>query len=162
MAAQDVRNFVADTLGGFLADHGLELYHVDFRREGKERVLEVLIDRIQNDPDGETLYVGSEDCELVSRFLEKKLDETDLIRQSYVLTVSSPGLERQLFEPEHYQRFSGRRAAVRLYQAMDGAKELTGVLQGLEENAAVILLDNGAERRIPLEKIAKANLVFEF
>jgi ribosome maturation factor RimP len=79
-------------------------------------------------------------------------------REHYALEVSSPGQDRPLTKPQHYTRFLGRRARVRLREARDGHKSVTGELVGASERDVTIAAD-GAVVTIPYEQIARSNLV---
>src|SRR5437763_14834038 len=98
-------------------------------------------------PDGVTLAV----CERVSGHL------TDL-REKYALEVSSPGQDRPLTKPAHYTRFLGRRARVRLRDAKDGHKSVTGELVGASEQDVTLAAGDGIVT-IPYDQIARTNLV---
>ena len=76
---------------GFLEESGLELYNVEFVKEGRDWFLRVYIDKLSP---SEEEYVSTDDCEKVSRFLSDQLDRLDLIEQNYYLEVSSPGMDR--------------------------------------------------------------------
>ena len=94
MAEVKITELAETILSEFLSQNKLELYNVEFVKEGKDRFLRVYIDKAQ---DAEDEYVDTDDCELVSRYLSEKLDEEDPIEDNYYLEVSSPGLERTLF-----------------------------------------------------------------
>lgn len=113
---------------------GVFLWDVRFVKEGADWYLRVYIDR-------EDQPVSIDDCVTVSRRLSDLLDEKDPIPQSYCLEVSSPGIERELTRPEHFEMFTGAAIVVRLYQAIDGEKEFAGILQALTEDGKVILTD---------------------
>jgi ribosome maturation factor RimP len=98
-------------------------------------------------PDGVTLAL----CERVSGHLND-------YREQYSLEVSSPGQDRPLTKPQHYSRFLGRRARVRLREARDGHKSLTGELVGASERDVTIAASGGV-MTIPYEEIARSNLV---
>jgi len=85
-----------------LEEKALELADLEFVKEGPNWYLRVYIDK-----DG---GVTIEDCENVSRILEKKLDEADPIEQAYILEVSSPGIDRPLKKPEHFEKYIGKHA----------------------------------------------------
>lgn len=91
MAKKKVKDIVAELLVDFLAENDLELFNVEFVKEGRERFLRVYIDKPER-PDGEDEYVDIEECEKVSRFLSDRLDEEDPIAENYMLEVSSPDL----------------------------------------------------------------------
>lgn len=133
-------------------DSDLELVEVEYVKEASGWVLRVFLDK----PTG----VDLEDCRGVSEILDKKLDEEDPIPGPYSLEVSSPGLERPLKKLQDYERFSGRSVFIRTYRGLHGHKRFTGILRGLREQT-VLLEWEGEIIEIPLELIAKANLVME-
>jgi ribosome maturation factor RimP len=98
-------------------------------------------------PDGVTLSM----CEQVTRNLAE-------YRERYSLEVSSPGQDRPLTKPQHYTRFLGRRARVRLRDAPSGHKQLTGELVGASERDVTIAAPDGVVT-IPYEQIVRSNLV---
>ena len=83
MAKKKISELVKELTGDFLLENGLELYHCEFVKEGRDWFLRVYIDK--HDPDS---YVSTDDCEMVSRFLSDRLDEEDPIAQNYYLEVS--------------------------------------------------------------------------
>lgn len=159
MAKKPVKKLVADLVEEFLEENGLELYNVTFAKEGRDNCLTVYID-IAGTPDDR--FVSSDDCEKVSRFLSETLDETGAISGKYYLVVSSPGIDRRLFELKDYKRFSGSNVEIRLYKQYDGSKEYKGYLVGVIGENIEIRLDDGREISLPFKSIAKANLAVEF
>ncbi len=107
-------------------------------------------------PDGITV----EDCERVSHQVSGVLEVEDPIRHGYTLEISSPGVERPLFTPAHFERFAGEKIRVRLAVAVDGRRNVTGILKGIEKGK-VVVLEEGVEIRLPLEAIGRAQLVPE-
>lgn len=161
MAKVQIKELVTDLIGEFLQDNDLELYSTEFKKEGRDWYLRLYIDKIQ-DADAEMEYVGTDDCEKVSRYLSAKLDERDPIEQNYYLEVSSPGLDRQLFEPKDYKRFSGQLVDIKLYRNFENSKEYEGILVGLLNGNVVIKDGNEKEMAFPLDQIAKASLAVVF
>jgi ribosome maturation factor RimP len=104
-----------------------------------------------------------EDCATASRALEARIDGESLAGDRYVLEVSSPGVERSLRRAADWRRFAGRRARVNS-PGLDGSAEVDIV--GLEGESgselAVVRLDGGEERRLPLSEIREARLVFHW
>src|SRR5436189_4582664 len=98
---------------------GLEIFDVQFRREGQGLVLRVQIDRPGPAASAEE-SVSVEDCARVSRDLSAVLDVEDVVPTAYTLEVSSPGLDRPLRRPDDYRRFAGRRAKVVMRERVDG------------------------------------------
>lgn len=132
---------------------GLELVDVTFTKEGNSWYLRIFIDK----PGG----IGIEDCQSVSREIEHILDENDPIPQSYILEVSSPGIERPLKKSADYERFSGSLVNINTYAPIEGKKNLRGRLNGLR-GSDIVLDVNGSEIIIPLEQVAGAHLEAEF
>lgn len=153
MTAKRPVEIVAELAEQLAAPLRLEIVDVEFRREPGGRVLRVFIDK----PGGVTL----DDCQALSRRLSAKLDEVDPIEESYNLEVSSPGIERPLTKPKDYIRFAGHRVHVRTYGPVDGRRNFTGELLGLEDDDVVVRVDEG-DVRIPLSQVAKARLAAEF
>jgi len=112
---------------------GLKLWDVTFEKEGADWFLKVLIEK----EDG-TLDIN--ECEAFSRKIDPLIDEADPIDQSYFLEVGSPGIERKLRTPEHFERFVGSKVYVRLIRPdSEGKRELEGILNAFENG--VITLD---------------------
>ena len=131
------------------------LWDVRFVKEGADWYLRVFIDR-------EDQPVSIDDCVKVSRKLSDILDEKDPISQSYCLEVSSPGIERELTRPEHFEMFQGAAVVVRLYQAVDGEKEFAGILQQLTESNVIVLTDiDDNELRFDRKEIAAVHVLEE-
>jgi ribosome maturation factor RimP len=128
---------------------------IEARLAGVEPDVEVLLAELSgptlrlyiDHPDGVTLAV----CERVTGHL------TDY-RERYSLEVSSPGQDRPLTKPQHYSRFLGRRARVRLREAAEGHQQLTGELVGASDSEVTIAAGDGIVS-IPYEQIVRSNLV---
>jgi ribosome maturation factor RimP len=131
---------------------------IEARLAGVEPEVEVLLAEITSPPaptlrlfidhpGGVTLAL----CERVSGHLSE-------YRQRYALEVSSPGQDRPLTKPQHYSRFLGRRARVRLREAGDGHNQLTGELVGASDSDVTIAAGDGV-LTIPYEQIVRSNLV---
>ena len=119
MAKEHIKELVSKYLKGFLDENDLELYNSEFKKEGKDWYLRVYIDKKNAEKDE---YVGTDDCEKVSRFLSECLDKDDPIPQNYTLEVSSPGIDRQLFQVRDYERFTGDMVDVKLYKSISDNK----------------------------------------
>jgi len=134
---------------------GCELVHAEL----KGGVLRVFIDK----PEGVTLA----DCEHVSRQVSALLDVMDFGAGRYVLEVSSPGLDRQLYKPADYDRFAGRLARVTFEDPATGKKKtVVARLRGLRsaEGEAEVVLEDGATGEpwgVPLKKVKTARLEIE-
>jgi len=104
-------------------------------------------------PQGITL----DQCAAASRALAPALDEVPDLQGAYVLEVSSPGINRPLVKPEHYQRFLGETVKIRLRDKHDGGTTLSGVLRELRDGVVTIDTTVGP-KMVPLERIARARL----
>jgi ribosome maturation factor RimP len=143
------------------ASYGLEVFDVQFRREGRGMVLRVQIDRPgPAATPGDSVSV--EDCAAVSRDLSAALDVDDVVPAAYTLEVSSPGLDRPLRHMEDYQRFAGRRAKLVVREKVDGQGFFKGYLRGVDGADVLIDADDGKPHRVPLGAITRANLEVEF
>ena len=137
-----------------LAENGFELVDVEYVKEGSTWYLRAYIDK----PGGITIG----DCETVSRYLSDRLDEEDFIPDAYVLEVSSPGLDRPLKKDKDYQKALGSEIDVKLYRAMDGKKEYSGVLRSYDDRTLLLEDEEGKELRFSREDVALARLTLHF
>ena len=136
---------------GLLAD-GLELVDVEFKKEGKNWILRIYIDR----EGGVTLA----DCQKVSRLAGDLIEVEEVIEPVYTLEVSSPGLNRVLKKEKDFLKYSGKKIYVQCHAFMDGRKKFTGILTGFIDQSIHLEVD-GQHYTIPLNLVAKANLVIE-
>lgn len=159
IAQGSVAERARELLEPVLARDGFELVEVEWQREGGAWVLRLFVDK----PGG----IGVDDCQGASRLVETILDVEDFIEPAYSLEVSSPGLERPMRKPEDFQRFTGQRAKVKAFGPVESAqglpprKQWTGTLCGFTGGAVEIEVD-GKVHRIPVDRIAKAHLEYDF
>ncbi|MDT8449732.1 MAG: ribosome maturation factor RimP [Wenzhouxiangellaceae bacterium] len=136
---------------------GFEFVGLEYLSNPKHRLVRVFIDRRSNDDsDGVTV----DDCAEVSDELSALLDVEDPVAGAYSLEVSSPGIERPLFEPEHYRRFVGERAVVHLFAPLvDGGKrrKLAGRIVEADDSRVVLDVD-GEAFEIAFDAIRRAHL----
>ncbi len=132
-AVRELAEPIADGLG-------LEIWDVRFVKEGADWFLRVFIDK-----DG---GVNINDCEEMSKALDAPLDELDPIDHSYTLEVSSPGLERDLVRPEHFEKFIGADIKVKFIRPVDGKREYSGVLESSDGKSIVLRLEDGSAMNI--------------
>jgi len=137
-----------------LDEMGLELWDTRFEKEGSAWFLRYFIDK----EGGVTI----QDCEAVSRAVDKLLDEADPITQSYILEVSSPGVERQLTKDAHFARYAGHAVRVRLIRPVDGARDFTGVLAGKDGDEITVLLEDDVEMTFLKSEAAYVRLYIDF
>ena len=152
---------IAERVG---ASTGLEIVEVELRGGGKARMLRIFIDK----PGG----VTHEDCANLSREVGTILDVEDVIPGgSYLLEVSSPGLDRKLSRPADYERFTGSRVKVMTRQPVNGSRHFEGRLESFQQGRLTIemnaarkkpRLGGGSQKlEIELANVEKANLVPE-
>ena len=128
---------------------GFECVELAFASEGGRRILRVTLDSDH----GVTL----DECAAVSRALGPALDAIPEVPERYTLEVSSPGINRPLTKPAHFQRFVGERVKLRLREKLDGGLTVTGILRGLQDDVLEIETPVGP-RHLPLEQVARARL----
>ena len=133
--------------------HGCSIWDVEYVREGGEWFLRLYIDK-----DG---GVDISDCEAVSRAVDPILDEKDPIPDSYNFEVCSAGLERQLKRPSDFEQFMGSAVTVKLFKAVNGAKEYAGTLTGYNDGAVTIEAA-GTTYTFQKNEVAQVRLRVEF
>ena len=105
--------------------------------------------------------VTIEDCEAVSRKFSDVLDEKDLIKDPYILEVSSPGLGRALKKDRHFEQSIGMDVEVKLYEAKDGSKEFAGVLNAFDKDTITVEI-KGNDTIFERKQIAQIKLALDF
>ena len=129
---------------------GIELVHVEYRREAGGKILRLFIDR----PGG----VSLDDCVSISRQAGDILDVYLENTGSYNLEVSSPGPNRPLSKKRDYERFAGKKIKLKTTQPIEGQKNFTGILAGISDGIVKLTLDD-KRVAVPFEQISKAQLV---
>jgi len=147
--AGTVRGLVSETV----YDLGYELWDVEYVKDGAFWYLRITIDS----PKG----IDIDDCEKVHRAIDPIIDEADPIEDQYYLEVSSPGVERELRVPEHYEKFIGTMVTAKLFVNVHGAKQHTGKLVSYGDEG-LILEVNGEEHRFEKKDISRVNVYFDF
>jgi len=132
---------------------GYQLWGVEYHSQGKHSVLRVYIDRAEG--------IDVDDCAKVSRQVSGVLDVEDPISVEYTLEVSSPGMDRPLYELEQFAQFAGHRVQVRLRAPFEGRRNFSGLLKGVEGDEVVVIVDQH-EYLLPIDSIDKANIVPQF
>jgi ribosome maturation factor RimP len=133
--------------------NGVELYHVECPdpRSRRGGVLRVFIDHHEGG-------VTHEDCIRVSRQLSALLDVEDPFAGSYTLEVSSPGMERGLYTPKHFETNAGKPVRLRTYAPVEGRRRFDARLLRTENGRVVLDVEEGREVAVSLSNIAKAHL----
>ncbi len=150
-AKKNIADTVWDLILPTVNDLGCSLWDVEYVKEGARQILRVTIDKENG--------VDINDCEAVHREIDPILDETDPIPVQYYLEVSSPGVERDLTRPFHFEVCNGQKVDVKLFTAVNGQKQYIGILNGYSEDDKTVTVDDVI---IPLDKAARINLHFDF
>jgi ribosome maturation factor RimP len=141
-----VKSFAQKAAGA----HGVELVHVEIAGTKRDAVVRIYIDK----PDGVTL----DDCSVISREVEAVMDAEDFMASRYVLEVSSPGIERELYSIEDFRRFTGRLVKVKTKVETDGQKTFVGIITGVNRNTISVDDRTRGAMRFNYSNITKANL----
>lgn len=137
--------------------NGVEIYDVEYVKEGSEWYLRCYIDKEEG--------VNINDCEAVSRALSDELDKVDFIEDAYILEVSSPGLGRQLKKDKHFQKSLLSEVDIKCYKPINGSKDFTGILKAFDENTLTLEIDSGKEKEditFNRKDIATVKLTLDF
>lgn len=126
-----------------------ELYHLEYIKEAGENYLRIYIDSSNG--------ISLEDCEKTSRAISEVLDVEDPIKDSYCLEVSSPGIERILYNDNHLKKYIGQNVLINFSSLYEGMKKLEGNLLGFSDAQIEIQYD-GNNISIPKEKISIVSL----
>lgn len=132
--------------------YGVEIYDVEYVKEGRDYYLRVYIDK----PEG----VNIQDCENVSRALSDALDTEDFIPDAYILEVSSPGLGRVLKKDRHLEKSLGETVELKAYKPIEGHKEFSGILKAFDAGTVTVETD-GVSRTFERADIATVRLALD-
>jgi ribosome maturation factor RimP len=152
---------IREIAGRVAGAYGLLIDEVGMRREGRQQILRVVLDRPGPAATPED-SVSIADCERVSHELGTILDIEDLLPDSYTLEVSSPGLDRPLRDAEDYRRFAGRLAKIVTREPVERQTAFAGRLRGLDGDEVLFEREGGRMVRLPLSLISRARLDVEF
>ncbi len=130
--------------------NNLEFVHSDVVGSKRNFTVRIFIDKQGG--------VTHEDCALVSRQIDEILDADDFMPDAYLLEVSSPGLERELYELKDFEKFIGNLAKVKTHMPIDGHKNFKGRIVAVEGNNIVFEDKSLGTARFPYSAVAKANL----
>lgn len=142
-----------ELLAPIVAKENVEIYDVEFVKEGSDYYLRAYIDKEGG--------VNIDDCENVSRALSDALDENDFIEESYILEVSSPGLGRALKKDRHLEKSIGMDVELKLYKPIDKVKEFAGVLESFDEKTVTLDIE-GTKKTFTRSDIALLRLALDF
>ena len=153
MAYSKLETSILEMATPIAGECGCYIYDIEYTKEGKNRYLRIFADK-----DG---GISLDDCEAISRRMSDELDEKDPIKENYVLEVSSPGIERKLKNPEHFERYIGEVVEIGLFKAVNDSKTLLAELKGFENGNITVSID-GEEMSIMQSETTYVKLHFEF
>lgn len=136
------------------ADNGVEFIHLEMAGTKRSPVVRIFADK-----DG---GITIEECSNVSRAVDAAMDADDFMPGAYVLEVSSPGLDRELYSIKDFQRFAGSLAKVKMKPDFDGQKSLNGRIESVEGDEIVFDDRSSGTMRFPYSAVVKANLKVDF
>lgn len=185
---KEIENAVEEACKAKLSELSLEIYSVEYKREGKDWILRVYIDRkfcedaagigydkqagINTDAECEKSKgikadaksdkpIGIDECTAISEVLSEYLDKNDIIDNNYYLEVSTPGIDRELKKDIDFIRFKGRLVDMSLYKRIDGQKEYRGTLIEKNDEGIEVEIDGNA-KVFSNNDVSKINLAIEF
>ena len=148
---KSIKETVREAILPTVTELGYRIWDVTYAKIGADYHLEVTIDNDEG--------INIEDCEKVHRAIDPILDEIDPIEDAYYLDVSSPGIERELRTEEHILWGVGKKVEAKMFAPINGAKSLTGNLDGYSAGNLVITNDAGTYE-IPKANVSKLTTVF--
>lgn len=132
---------------------GYEIVDIEFQNGSKHDLLSIFIYKKEG--------IDLDDCTEMSRNLEKKLDDLDILKNPYYLEISSPGLDRPLKTKDDYRRNVGKKVGLKLYAPIDGKKEFSFVLDKYDDEFVYCNID-GEELKIPIKSISSMKQTIKF
>ena len=154
MNKKSIIKMVEEISNPVLRENNIELVDIEFVKENSNYFLRIYIDKSSG--------ITVDDCQKVSEYIGKKLDEVDPIDVSYYLEVSSPGLDRPLKRERDLERSLGKDVDVSLYKALQGKKKFSGELVSFNEDIIKITDNDIGEMEIPRNNISKIKLAIKF
>ncbi len=154
----NVEKYISENYATLINDFGYSLYHVEYKKNHKEIYLRIFIE-----PSEQFSMMDIEACEKVSRACSDAFDNDEKfpIKEAYILEVSSPGIERELYIPEHYQRYIGEKVRIRLYKSINNKKEMVAILKAADDDGVQIDVD-GEVIDLTYKDLSKAQLYCDF
>ncbi|HCC07098.1 MAG TPA: ribosome maturation factor RimP [Clostridiales bacterium] len=148
--AEEIEKKVEELLQSVIMENNLELVDAEYVKDREGYYLKIAIDKEGG--------VFISDCETVSRAIGNELDTLGFIKDEYTLEVSSPGLDRQLRKEKEFVKYAGKLVDVKLYQKIDGVKEIQAQLVGLIDGKVVLKSEIGESIEFKREDVASVKL----
>lgn len=143
---EDIEAKAEETILPFVQAAGVELYDIEYVKEGSDMYLRAYIDK----PGG----VSVNDCEAVSRPFSDRLDELDFIDDAYILEVSSPGLGRPFKKDKDFARNIDEEVELKCYSAIDKKKDFVGLLKAFDADTVTLEFEDGTTKEFERKNIA--------
>lgn len=137
-----------------LKELGFELIDIEFQKQRNDWFLRIYIDKIGG--------ITIDDCETVSKKVDRYLDDLDLITHSYYLEVSSPGLDRPLKTDMQLKKHLGEKVEVKTYKPINGKRKHIGILENFDENSILIITEDGKMMELDRTLVSTIKLVIVF
>lgn len=159
---QDIIRQVERIAAPVVEEEGLEIWELVFRSEARQWVLRLTLDRPGRDQSDHEVGVSLDDLTRIHRQLSDVLDAYDLIPRRYTLEVSSPGIDRPLIRPSHYQRYLNQRIRLQTKSVLYDRHVFAGLLREVGDSQVGIEDGDLGLVHISWQDIAKANVEHEF
>ena len=153
MGKGSVTETIEELVTPIINENHLELVDIEYKKEGPNWFLRIFIDKEGG--------VTVDDCTRVSRHIEDLIEVEEVVPSTYVLEVSSPGLDRPLKKEKDFLRFKGKRAHVTTFTPIQQQKSFKGTIRDFQEDVLFLDIDSQSVE-IPKDQIAKAKLEIEF
>ncbi|MDO4280862.1 MAG: ribosome maturation factor RimP [Peptococcaceae bacterium] len=153
----NVEKYVTEHYEPMIQENGYRLYHVEYQKAHQDHILRIFIECADD------AVMDIDACEKISRACSDAFDNDPHfpVAVAYTLEVSSPGIERELYTPAHFQRYVGQKIRVRLFKAVDGKKEILAILEKADDQG-ITLNDDGHIIDLTYKEISKAQLYCDF
>ena len=152
MAKKSTAEIVQELLSPTVAELGYRIWDVEYSKIGTEYHLEITIDSDEG--------ITIEDCEKVHRAIDPILDEADPIECAYRLSVSSPGVERELRTDAHILESIGEVAEFRFFKPFNGAKSLVAAISAYEDGKLTVVTPDDAEMTFDRRDVSRIRTVY--
>ena len=145
---QELDTLIRSTVTGL----GYEMWGYEYRPQTESALLRIFIESEKG--------IGLDDCSAVSRQIGAALDVDDLIPVAYILEVSSPGVDRVLFDADQYERYMGENVKIRTRIPVDGRRNFKGKMVAVTEDYVTVEIDN-LDYDIPFEVVDRARVLMD-
>ncbi len=154
MQNKDITKKVEEYVMPIITENNFELVEVEFVKEGANFYLRLYVDKEGG--------FSIQDCQIVSRYIEAKLEEDDFIEKAYILEVSSPGIDRILKKDFEFIKYKNKLVDIKLYKSIDKTKEFQGNLIGLVDDKIIIKTQDDEELSFERKDVATCRLAVVF